>query len=224
MVKTEVGEGADGETNPADPLIGHRVAGDLYHRRGDPVLAGDREQRVQVGRLRRRAHTVDDDVTDAGLHRADEAGGLTRGAQARLDKIGGGGLAGGSGDADDRQVRCRLAVRDRGGLAEHEPRLVHDEHHDVGSGGPDQLEAGLVGEHRSGARVDRRRGEPRAVIAGAGQRRIEVAGPHRGAVMCNARDGDPLAGAVDAGGHPARDRGEGDGGHVRGTGIAGHGV
>ena len=50
-------------------------------------------------------HAVDHQVAEPGLDRADQAGDVAGRAQPGLDQVGGRGLAGGAGDADDGQPR-----------------------------------------------------------------------------------------------------------------------
>ncbi len=127
VVLGEVGEGGDVEDQPVDPAQRQRVAADLHRHRGDPPLAHDREQAVQVGSLRRGAHARQHLPRHPGLDRAEQPGGAPRRPQAGLEQERRRRLAVGAGDAEQQQVVAGPAVHARRHLAEHGPRVGGDE-------------------------------------------------------------------------------------------------
>ena len=103
VVLGEVGEhGRRRSTTPVDPAEGQRVAADLHGDRVDAALAHDRQQRLQVGRLRRGAHARQHLAADPGHDRAEQAGAATGGPQPGLQQERGRGLAVGAGHAEHR--------------------------------------------------------------------------------------------------------------------------
>ena len=75
MVLGEVGEERHVVDDAVDAVQGEGVARHLHDARVEPrPLAHEAEQRVQVGRLRSRAHRLDPLVADPRLDGADEAG------------------------------------------------------------------------------------------------------------------------------------------------------
>ena len=122
VVAGQIREAADGEVHAVDTAEAQRVAGHLHHNGVDALFDHHRQQRLEVGRLRRRQRTGLIAAVDPHTDRADQAGHPACRSQSRLDQIRGGGLARGSGDADDAKLLRRSSV-DRGGqLAEHRAR------------------------------------------------------------------------------------------------------
>ena len=111
----------------------------------------------------------------AGLHGADQAGAEAGGGQPGLDQVGRRRLAVGAGDADDRQPAARLAV-DPVGDAPSTARGSSTTHTGQAGARRRRPAPGRVGEDGDGAAGRGVGGEPDAVRAGAGQRRVEVAG------------------------------------------------
>ena len=74
VVRPEVREHRDVEHHAPDPAEGERMARHLHRDCVHATLDHDREQCVQIGRLRRRALARQDGVADPGLDRADQAG------------------------------------------------------------------------------------------------------------------------------------------------------
>ena len=173
MVGAEVGVPADREPGTADPPEGQCVAGHLHGHGGDPALHGDGEERLQVARLRGGAGAVQYLVVDARLDRADQAGALPGGAQPGLDEVGGGRLAGGTGDAEYGQRGGRVAVDERGHLADRRAGIVDDQGGQPGPGR--ERRAGRIGEHRDRAGRGGGTGEPGAVGPRTRQRGEEIA-------------------------------------------------
>ena len=127
VVLREVGEEGHVEDGAVDPVLGERVARDLHDDVGGARLPHHGEQRVQVGGLGRRADRLDPGVPDPGLHGSQQPGRLAERAEAGLDEVGGRGLAVGAGDPDEGEVAGGPAVDERGHVAEHGPRVRHDE-------------------------------------------------------------------------------------------------
>ena len=101
VVAGQVGESAHREVGAVDAAQRQRVAGDLHHHGVHPTFGHHREHRLQRGCLGRGERAGDVLAVDADADGADQAGRASPGAQAGLDQIGGGGLAGRPGDADD---------------------------------------------------------------------------------------------------------------------------
>ncbi len=224
VLRAEVGEHPDVEDAAVDPAEDQRVAGDLHGDRLDTAFAHDGEQGLQVGGFGGGALGLDALVTDAHLDRADEPGGAGR-LQTALDEVGGGGLAGGAGDADLEQVPAGVAV-DRGRQFAHPaPRVLDDQDRQSGRGGP--LGAGRVGQHGDRAEAGGLRDEVGAVQTGTREGGVQVTGADGTRVMGDARDLDGLVGAVRRGGtHLVGEFREGCGGDLRRPGRPGirHGM
>lgn len=161
------------------------MAGDLHGDGLDAAFAHDGEQRLQVGGFGGGALGLDALVADAHLDGADETG-AAHGLQAALDEVGGGGLAGGAGDADLEQVAAGPAVDRRRQFAHPSARVVDHEDRQAGRGGA--FGAGRVGEHGGGAEAGGLGDEVGAVGAGPGQGGVQVAGAHGAGVMGDPRD------------------------------------
>ncbi|GAA3306262.1 hypothetical protein GCM10020295_62010 [Streptomyces cinereospinus] len=111
--------------------------------------------------------------------------------QTALDEIGGGGLAGGAGDADLEQLAAGVAVDRRRQFAHPRARVVDGEHRQAGGRGA--FGAGRVGQHGGGAEADGLGDEVGTVRAGAGQGGVQVARADGARVVGDARDpGGPL--------------------------------
>ena len=175
VVARQVREPADREVHRIDPSQRQRVTGHLHHHRVYPAFGHHRQQRLQIGRLRggQRARLVA--AVDPDPDRPDQARHPSRRTQAGLDQVGGGGLAGRTGDADDAQPLRRMAV-DRGGhLAEHRARRrVHQHRHvDVGT---EHVDARRVGQHGDRARATASAAYAAPCADAAGQRGEQVTG------------------------------------------------
>src|SRR5690606_12451050 len=144
VLRAEVGEDGDVVDAAVDPARHQGVAGDLHGDRVRAAFAHDGEQRLEVGGLGRGAFGLDALVADAHLDGADEPG-AADGPQTALDEVGGGGLAGGAGDADLQQVAARVAGDGGGQFAHPRPRVVDHQRGESGRG--DALGPGGVGEH-----------------------------------------------------------------------------
>lgn len=166
------------------------MAGDLHGDGLDTALAHDGEQGLEVGGFGSGALGLDALLADAHLDGADEPGG-SDGLQAALDEVGGGGLAGGAGDADLQQTAAGVAV-DRGRQFAHPSARVVD-HQDRQPGRGGALGAGGVGQDGDRAEARGLRDEVGAVQAGAREGGVQVAGADRARVVGDARD---LGGAL----------------------------
>ena len=173
VVAAEVEEDRDVEDDAVDPAHHQRMAAHLHRARGHPALAHHREQRVQVGRLRRGERGLHVLAGDPGADGADHAGRDARSLQAALGQPGGGGLALGAGHADHPHRGRRLAVDARGEPAEQRARLGDDQQRYAGrrvrgtrrvgeqGDGPGRQRLGGVGHAvRLRARAGRRTGRP----------------------------------------------------------------
>ena len=180
VILRQVGEHRHVEAGAPDPAQGQRVAGHLHRGGGHPALGHDREQGLQIGRLRGGQRAGQPVPADPGLHPADQAGLVARGAQAGLQQVGRGGLAAGPGHADEPQPARRVPVHPARDLAQLAARIGEheDRHPGLRGAGP----AVRVGQHRDGARRDRVGAERGAVDLGPGQRDVQVAGRHHARV------------------------------------------
>ncbi len=186
MLRAEVVEDGDVEDTAVDPAEHEGVAGDLHGDGLDAAFAHDGEEGLEVGGLGGGALGLDALVTDAHLDGADEPGGASGGAQAALDEVRGGGLAGGSGDADLEEADAGPPVDVGGQLAHDGARVLGDQDRQAGGGGA--VGAGRVGEDGGGAEAGGLGGEVGAVEPGAGQGRVDVAGSHGPRVVGDAGD------------------------------------
>ena len=173
VVAAEVEEDRDVEDDAVDAAHHQRVAAHLHRAGGHLTLAHHREQRVQVGRLRRGERGLDVLPRDPGPDRADDARPDPRALQGALRQPGGGGLALGARHADHPHRGGRVAVHVRGEPAQEPPRLGHDQQRYAGRGvgGP-----GRVGEQGDRPRRQRVGGEGHPVRVGAGQGGVQVTG------------------------------------------------
>ena len=183
MVLREVREERHVVDDPVDAVQLEGVARHLHDAGVDAPVAHEPEQRVQVGRLGRRAHRLDALVPDARLDRADESGALPVRPQRRLDEVGRGRLAVGAGDAEHRQGLGGVSVDLRRDVAEDAARVLRDDdgHGDVRLRS-DLSEAGRVGEDGDGSGGHGVGDEARAVHVEPREGRIQVAREHGAAV------------------------------------------
>ena len=188
VVLGEVGEGADREPRARHPAQGERVARHLHRHVGDAGLTHHREERLQVGRLRRGERAGQPGAVDADADGAEQPRGAPGRVQPGLDQVRDRRLAAGAGDPEDREVGGRVAVDESGDGAEHVARVGVDEHRDVAqrrAGGP----VG-IGEHGGRASREGIGGEIGAVGARAGQGGEQVAGTDLGGPERDPRDQD----------------------------------
>lgn len=186
VLRAQVVEDGDVEDAAVDPAEHQRVAGDLHGDRLDPTLAHHREQGLEVGGFGGGALGLDALVADAHLDRTDQAGAVSGPAQPALDEVRGGGLPGGSGDAQLEQVAAGAPVDLGGQLAHGAARVLGDQDRQAGRGGA--VGARRVGEDGGSAQARGLGGEVGAVEAGPGQGRVEVAGADRAGVVGDAGD------------------------------------
>ena len=85
---------------------------------------------MQRGRLDRGAHRRDRLVADAHFDRAHEPRESVGGAQRRIDKVGGRGLAVGASNAHGDEFAGGIAKHRGSGLARNGPRVFRDERRD----------------------------------------------------------------------------------------------
>ena len=184
VVLAEVGEADDVEHQAVDPTHRHRDARDLHDDRVGVTLAHDREQRLQVRRLRCRADAGERVVADPRLDRPDQARAPARTGEGGVHEVSGRRLAVGARDPQHQQRLGRAPVHLGRHDAEHGAGVRHDQRgHRRGVG---RRSAALVGEHGHRARVDGVGDELGTVVAGAGQRGEQVAGTHVGRVVRHA--------------------------------------
>ena len=159
----------------------------------------------------------------AGLDGADQPGAVSGGAQARLDQVRGGGLAGGAGDADDRQV-ARSGRRRR--AAATGPSTARGSATTSAGSPPPAAHSAPAGSVSTATAPAARGvgGELGAVPACAGQGGEEVTGADRVAGMGDAGDRSPPRRRPAAPRRAARRDRRAGGGAQSGTRIAGHGV
>ena len=127
VVTAQVGERGDVEHHAVDPAHHERVARDLHRAGGDAVLAHHREQRVQVGCLRRGQRGLHVGARDPGADRADHRRRRAGPLEPGLGEPGGRGLALGAGHGDQREVLGGVAVDPGGQVAEDGARPLHHE-------------------------------------------------------------------------------------------------
>ncbi|SHW93227.1 Uncharacterised protein [Mycobacteroides abscessus subsp. abscessus] len=173
VVARQVGETAGGEAQRVHPAQRQRVAGHLHDDGVDTTFDHAGQQRLQRRRFRGGEGTRQVAAVDPDADGADQPGHPPRGAQPRLDQIGGRGLPRGSGDTDDAQPLRGPPVDFGGDFAQDRPRGgVHEHGHtDV-----EKLQALRVGQHRGGTGRDGVGGEPRTVRGRSGQCREEITG------------------------------------------------
>ncbi len=180
VVLGQVGERAHAKAQPGHPVHRQRRARHLHDRVAAAGIGHGSKGPVEDARRRRGVRRVDGAPAEAVADGAQHAGRRARRLEDRLEQEGDGGLAVGSGDADQLQPVGRVAGH---------PRHQHAER--LGAVGDDHLRhVGVdlvLGDHGDGAALDRAGDE--AVAVGA------------------ARDGDEqralagLARVVDHGGH-----------------------
>ena len=110
VVLGQVGKPGDVEHDGVDTPQDQRVAGNLHHAGSGTALAHDREQCVQLRRLRRGPHTGKHFVADPGLDGSDQPGDSPGGSQPGLHEVRRRRLAIGAGDPEHEQVAGGVAV------------------------------------------------------------------------------------------------------------------
>ena len=104
VVAGQVGETAHSEPDAVGAAEFEGVAGDLHHGGVDALLGHHGQQRLQRRGFRGGQCAGDVLPGDPDTDGADESRDAVGRSQARLDQVGGGRLAGGSGDADDHHT------------------------------------------------------------------------------------------------------------------------
>ena len=176
VVLRQVRERRDRELEAGQAVHRQRRRRHLHHRVGHAVGDHLRERRVQHVRCRRGVRRVVALAVPAVVDRADHARVVAGRAQDRLDEIGRGGLAVGTGDADQRQPPRRM-IGQRGDREAERASTIGD----------DQLRHReavdrRLDRHRRRAALDRRRHEGVAVAATAAHRDEQRARRHRARV------------------------------------------
>jgi hypothetical protein len=110
MVLGEVRVDRHGEAGAVDAAQVQPVRGDLHGHGVDPTRVHPSQQTLQIRALGGGAHARLGLAVDPRLDRADHPDPDARGGERRLEEVGGGGLAVGARDADDRQVAARVPV------------------------------------------------------------------------------------------------------------------
>ncbi len=169
MVLRQVEERAHGEPDAVHPAEPQGVAGDLRRDGACPRGSHPGEQGLELGCLGGGEPAGQGAAVHAAAGGADETGDVPAALEGGLDEVGGGGLAGGAGDADDVEVGGRVSGHRRGHRAENRARGGVDEDGQAPGDGGHQLDALGVGEHRGCARLDGGGPERGAVDAGSGQ-------------------------------------------------------
>ncbi len=109
---------ADGEMAAPDAVHHQRVRADFQDRVRAAGVAHFREHLLQVDAIREWCWSRRENPAAFVAGGADAAGGVTGGAQNRIDNISDGGFAVGAGDADEFQRVGRAAVKIRGGYSQ----------------------------------------------------------------------------------------------------------
>ena len=174
VVLRQVGESSDREAAAVHPAQFEGVARDLHDHGVDPAFEHNGEQTLQVrsfrgGQRARNAYAVHPD-----LHGADQTHGPAGRAQRGLREIGGGGLAGGPGDADQGQLRRRVAVDQGRDAAQHAARRGVYQHRHIEAGLPHLLLPARIGQDRGRTGRHRRRRELRPVHPAARESREQI--------------------------------------------------
>ncbi len=190
VILGQVGEDRHVEAGARDPAEAERVARYLHRGGGDPALGHDREQRLQVGSLRRGQGAGHHVRSDFGLYPAYQTGPVPGRGQAGFDQVRARGLAARPGHADQPEPARRVPVHPARDLAQPGTRVVeHEDRHPAGHGpGP----AVRVGQHRDRARGHRIIAERGPVHPRTRQGRVQVAGAHRAGVEGDSGDGTQL--------------------------------
>ena len=168
MVTGEVGENSDIEGDLVEAVEGEAVAGGL----DDGVLAVGldhlAEQALHLGRLGG-GHAVgvalDVGAGHVGVHGAESTDADARGFENGREDVGGGCLAVGTGDADDRELAAGVAVEGGGGLRQRHAGVLD---------GDDGLVAGEVAPGSPAATLDDNSGRP--CIKGVGEEGVTING------------------------------------------------
>ncbi len=181
MVDAEVGEDPDGEAGAANPMQVKCVARDLHRHRGVTLPVGLGQDPLQFWCLRRGSHTGE---------RADLGCGGAELFEQITDQPNGRGLAVGPGDADDRDVRRRVAV-DGGSRRTH--RFTDARHDKLRYS---HVEA-MFDEHGDGTGLDGRRRVVMAVGCLAGNTGEEVTRPGTPRVVLDIDDVDDRSVGLD---------------------------
>ena len=185
MVLGQVREPRNAEVRPVDAVLAECVGGDLHRAGVDLCRPHLREQGVQFGRFRRRAHTGHGVAGDEDGDRADDRGAVAQCREHPVGQIGRRRLPVRSGDSD--QLRHRGGPVDGGGdEPEHGAGCFDDEGGDFVEQLPvglviaqcfgDDLPAGVVGEDGVDSAPDQLGGELRAVDVRTRQGRVELTG------------------------------------------------
>ena len=105
VVLGEVGEAGDVEHHAVDPVEGHGVRGNLHGCGVEPAFAHERQQGVHVGGFGGGEQAGDGFPAGQDLDGPDQPGPLSQRLQQGIDEVGGGGLAVGARDAEQRRGR-----------------------------------------------------------------------------------------------------------------------
>ena len=127
----------------------------LHHHGVHPLFEHDRQQRLELGCFRRGQSTLLLTAVDPDADGTDQPSHPIRGAQAGLDQIGGGRLAGRAGHTDDAQMIRRPTVDGGGDFSQYRARLrMHHYRHRQAVTPGDLGDAVLVGQHRHRTALD----------------------------------------------------------------------
>jgi hypothetical protein len=191
VVLGQVRERGDREATAVDAPEVESVRRHLHHRGVDALRAHAAQRGLEVEALGRRVARALAHVAVAHLDGADQPDRAARRVQDRLGEIGGGGLAVGARDADEREIVARIAEEARGDRRERAPRVGHD--HRARAAEVERV-GQLLDEERRRAQVERGAQVGVAVGVGAAQREERVARRDRARVVDEAADHRVVAG------------------------------
>ncbi len=178
VVPPQVREHGDVEHDSVDATQDERVTGDLHQAHAHRLLTHDREERLQVGRLRRCERGLDVDPADTRANRADDPRGDGLVLQSALGQPGGGGLALGSRHSHHAQRLGRLVVHPCAQPSENGPRIFDDDRWFRKARRTESFRPRRVREDRDRPSRDRRGGKVSTMGTRAGQGDIEVTDSH----------------------------------------------
>ncbi len=192
VVVREVRETRRGVVRSVDAVLVERVRRHLHRHRADPRVAHRGEHHLEIGGLGRGVRVRQRLVADAGADRADHTGDVAGRGRDRLQQIGGGGLAVGTGHAEGAHREARFPLEPR------RERTQHASHgRDPCLGDVDRQP--LLHEQRDRAGADRLGRVAMPVRYGAANATEQRTGFRRSAVRHDARDvdgGDTAGGRV----------------------------
>ena len=126
VVRGEVEEQGGGELQPGDPAQLHGLGGDLHDDMGAPGVCHAPQGAVEGDGFRRGVGGAGQERgPDIRTQGADHAGRMPGGGEDVPEHMGGGGLALGAGDGDERELSGRVAIESCGDGGQGGAGIVH---------------------------------------------------------------------------------------------------